>query len=354
MTKTAGIIGGGIGGLAAAIALSRSGWQVTVHERQTCTPSTGTALGIWPAALRALDELGVGARVRKEGLPQQSGELRRPDGTRIVSMNVARLERRLGERIHLISRPALLTALREVAAEGCELRFGEPVTEALPDELVVAADGVFSQTRERLFGEGYRARHAGSTAWRGVIEDLPTETFAEVWGAGVKFGITPHENGGTNWFASAARSEGAFRPGAELDALCEIFGDWTDPAVARVLGALRKKAAPHDGATGGMDEGILRHDIYVTPRLPSYVVGNVVLIGDAAHAMPPDIGRGACEAIIDAVSLGRGGPAAYDRDRRRTTQRLARMAGTASWLTRQRHGVPLRNGLLKAALGAAR
>src|SRR3954451_17140289 len=158
MTKTAGIIGGGIGGLAAAIALSRSGWQVTVHERQTSTPSTGTALGIWPAALKALDELGVGGRVRKEGLPQQGGELRRPDGSRIVTMDVARLERRLGERIRLISRPALLTVLREAAA-GCELRFGEPVTEALPDDLVVAADGVFSQTRERLFGEGYRARY---------------------------------------------------------------------------------------------------------------------------------------------------------------------------------------------------
>jgi hypothetical protein len=70
--------------------------------------------------------------------------------------------------------------------------------------------------------------------------------------------------------------------------------------------------------------------------------------------MPPDIGRGACEAIVDAVSLGRGGPVTYDRDRRRTTQRLARMAGAASWLTRQRHGVPLRDGLLKAALGSAR
>ncbi|WP_051808059.1 hypothetical protein [Actinoplanes subtropicus] len=96
---------------------------------------------------------------------------------------------------------------------------------------MVAADGVFSQTRERLFGESYRARYAGSTAWRGVIDDLPTDTFAEVWGAGVKFGSTPHENGGTNWFASAALPEGAFRPGAELDALREIFGGCTDPAV---------------------------------------------------------------------------------------------------------------------------
>jgi 2-polyprenyl-6-methoxyphenol hydroxylase-like FAD-dependent oxidoreductase len=334
MTKTAGIIGGGVGGLAAAIALHRSGWQVTVYERQATTPAVGTALGMWPAALRALDELGVGDRVRDQGVSPRAGELRRPDGRRIVAMDMDRMKRRLGDRIHLISRPALLTILREAAAEGCELRFGEEVDgPELLQDLVVAADGVFSRTREDLFGE--RARYAGSTAWRGTL-DFPTETFAEIWGAGVKFGVTPQEGGRTNWFASAGAPEAEIRPGAEVDALHEIFGGWRDPAVKRVLGAIR-------------EEGILRHDIYVTPRLPSYVSANVVLIGDAAHAMPPDLGRGACEALIDAVSLGRDGPLGYDRERRRATQRLARMAGAASWLTRQRHGVPLRNALLRAA-----
>jgi 2-polyprenyl-6-methoxyphenol hydroxylase-like FAD-dependent oxidoreductase len=340
MTRTAGIIGGGIGGLAAAIALERNGWRVTVHERQTGTPEVGTALGIWPAALRALDELGIGERVRGQGIAQQAGELRRPDGSRIVAMDVDRLERRLGDRIHLISRPALLTILRDAAAGGCELRFGEPVDELdrfrEGFDLVVAADGVFSRTREELFGSNGRARYAGSTAWRGVL-DLPTGTFAEIWGAGVKFGVTPQDGDRTNWFASAALPEGSFRPGAEAAALREIFGDWRDPAVVRVLGAIR-------------EEGILRHDIYVTPRLPSYVAGNVVLIGDAAHAMTPDLGRGACEAIIDALCLGRDGAGAYDRKRRRTTQRLARIAGAAAWMTRQRHAVPLRNAVLKLAL----
>ncbi|MFI5890440.1 FAD-dependent monooxygenase [Actinoplanes sp. NPDC051513] len=338
MTKTAGIIGGGIGGLSAAIALHQNGWRVTVHERQTTTPAVGTALGMWPAALKALDALGVGDRVRGQGVSQRAGELRRPDGGRIVAMD--RMERRLGDRIHLISRPALLTILREAAAEAGELRFGEPVDDLEPMrkgfDLVVAADGVFSRTREELFGDRYRARYAGSTAWRGVL-DFPTDTFAEIWGAGVKFGVTPQDGGRTNWFASAGLPEGSFRPGAELAALREIFGGWRDPAVARVLGDLR-------------EEGILRHDIFVTPRLPSYVSGDVVLIGDAAHAMAPDLGRGACEAIIDAVSLGRHGPAGYDRDRRRTTQRLARMAAVAGWATRQRRGVALRNAALRIAL----
>ncbi|GIM95533.1 FAD-dependent oxidoreductase [Paractinoplanes toevensis] len=336
MGRTAAIIGGGIGGLSAAIALHRTGWQVTVHERQTTTPATGTALGIWPAALRALDELGIGDQVRALGCAQNHGEFRRPDGSVITRLAVDQG----GDRVHLLSRPALLATLKEAARE-CDLRFGETGGLGGKSDLVVAADGVFSGSREKLFGDRYRARYAGATAWRGFLDGQPTDTFTEVWGAGVKFGVTPMEGGRTNWYASAAAKEGDWRPGAELTALRERFGTWADP-VARVLSQVT-------------EQSILRHDVYVAPKLPSYVRGNVALIGDAAHAMTPDLGRGACEAMIDAVELAAAlqsaeGLAAYDRKRRRTTQRLARMAGAASWMTRQRHAVPLRDGLLKVSV----
>lgn len=342
--RTAAIIGGGIGGLATAIGLRRAGWRVTVFERQDAIPATGTALGIWPAALRALDTLGVGHAVRDRAEPQRAGEFRRADGSRIAAIDMARLERRTGDRAFLLSRPALLDLLHSAASD-CELRFGtaiESVTGLRAEyDLVVAADGVFSRVREEVFG--VRARYAGSTAWRGHLDDLPTGTFTEVWGAGAKFGVTPMEGGRTNWYASAAAPEGHFHPGAELGALREMFGTWPAP-VATVLAALT-------------EEGILRHDIHVTPRLPSYVSGNVVLLGDAAHAMTPDLGRGACEAVIDAVTLTdclvKGNNLmAYDAKRRRTTQRLARMAGAAARLTHVRRGVPIRDALLKASLRA--
>jgi 2-polyprenyl-6-methoxyphenol hydroxylase-like FAD-dependent oxidoreductase len=351
MGRHAEVIGGGIGGLAIAAALGRDGWQVTVRERDAAPPDTGTALGIWPSALRALDTLDVGDEVRQTGQRQLAGAFQRPDGSRIAVIDVARLHRRAGDHTYLLSRPALLAILyRAAATTGAKLLFGEPVNdwESLDADLLVVADGVFSRTREQLFGPAYRARYSGSTAWRGVIDAMSTDTFIEVWGRGIKFGVTPQENGGTNWYAAAAAPEGRFRPGEEVTTLREMFGTWASP-VRTVLDAIEEST-------------VLRHDVYVTPPLPSYVRGTAVLIGDAAHAMPPDLGRGGCEAITDAVTLASclrdaqtpaAGLQGFDQQRRPVMQRMARIAAMASRMSRIRHALPVRDALLRASLRAA-
>jgi 2-polyprenyl-6-methoxyphenol hydroxylase-like FAD-dependent oxidoreductase len=104
----------------------------------------------------------------------------------------------------------------------------------------------------------------------------------------------------------------------------------------------------------------MRHDLYdVHPPLPSYVVGRTALVGDAAHAMTPDLGRGACEALIDAVTLVRCLDStqdvpvalrAYDRARRRPTQRLQAMAYRVGRLAHARRLTGLRDAAVRVAL----
>jgi 2-polyprenyl-6-methoxyphenol hydroxylase-like FAD-dependent oxidoreductase len=347
MRGTAGIIGAGIGGLATAIMLERSGWRVTVLERSAGPLSTGTALGMWPEALRALDTLGVGEEVRRRGARQRAGAFLRPDGSRIATIDVATLARRLGDAVHLVSRPTLLDLLRRQLPPDT-VEFGREITD--PAELragydvVVAADGISSRIRAALF-PGFGTRYAGCTAWRGTV-DGATDTVSETWGAGQRFGITPRDDGRTNWYATAVTPAGGRSPAGELAVLRNRFGDW-HPAVRRVLDSTR-------------EEDILRHDLYDLDRpLPTFVDGTVALIGDAAHAMTPDLGRGACEALLDAVALGeclvdapdaRHGLARYDQRRRKPVQRLARISRTVGRLGNVRRFVPVRDAVLRAAL----
>jgi len=341
------IVGGGIGGLASAGALHRDGWSVNLFERERDPSGDGTALGIWPSALRALDRLGIGAAVRERATAQRLARFVRPDGHSIGRIDAASLVRRTGDPVYLLSRPALLELLRSAAAAS-SLHFGSAVDDVrtLTDEydLVVAADGVFSRARTTLLGDAYRAAYAGVAIWRGWIDDRPTEDMTEVWGRGAKFGVTPQEGGRTNWYAATAAPEGSFAPGRELARLHEVHDGWCDP-VRSVLGQVTEAS-------------ILRHDLYVAPRLHTFIPSGVALIGDAAHAMCPDLGRGACEAVIDAVTLAgclrdRGveeGLRAYDRQRRPVTRRLTRTSSAASRLTRWRRARWLRDGLLRLSL----
>lgn len=347
MRKKAAVVGGGIGGLAAAIGLRAAGWKVTVFERGTHLPETGTGLGMWSSALRALDRLGLGEQARKVGRPQASGAIRRPDGSRIATLDMERLRRRHGEPVYLLSRPALLGLLHDALPPDV-VHFGHTVDDPGPlregYDVVIGADGINSGVRRALFGDRHRLRYTGMTVWRGVA-DLDTETGGETWGVGRKFGITPEEPGRTNWYAVLAAPEGYTPTDPDVVELRRHFGSWHDPIPA----ILDRYATSR----------VIRHDIYyLDPPLPSYVDGTVALLGDAAHAMTPDLGQGACQALIDGVTLADclatgdvpAGLREYDRLRRRPTQRLAAMSTRASRLSQVRRFTAVRDVAVRLAL----
>ncbi|MGW2647345.1 FAD-dependent monooxygenase [Streptomyces sp. NPDC001393] len=362
MGGTAVVVGGGIGGLAAALGLRRIGWDVRVVERSGTLADAGAGISLHANGLRALDALGVGAAVRAAARPQYTGGTRTPEGRWLARMDGAALERALGTPIVGIRRAVLHRLLREaLPAESLLIGVSVPTLDrSVPDrvgvpagdggldaDLVVAADGVGSRLRGLLFPDHPGPVYAGSTVLRAVTDrplDLRTD-FELTWGQGAEFGHIGFRDGRAEWHAVLTAPRGV-RHADPLGMLRRRFGGWHDPIPA-LLDATRPQA-------------VLHHDIHelVTP-LRSFVAGRVVLLGDAAHAMTPNLGQGACQALEDAATLAAAlatqpsvasALARYDAERRPRAQavaRAARQAGRMGQRLSRPTAVALRNTALR-------
>ncbi len=165
------IVGGGIGGLATALALGQRGWQLEVLERAPSFGEVGAGLSLWPNALRALDLLGVGGSVRGRAVLAGQAGIRNAAGRWLTRTDTAELERRYGPTA-MVHRADLLAVLR-AAVPGEALRSGITVTGVRPDgtvvhsggesraDLIVGADGIRSVTRTSIWPGAAAPRYAG-------------------------------------------------------------------------------------------------------------------------------------------------------------------------------------------------
>jgi 2-polyprenyl-6-methoxyphenol hydroxylase-like FAD-dependent oxidoreductase len=364
--KSAVVVGGGIGGLTAAVALRQVGWRVTVLERAARFGEIGAGITLMSNGLRCLDAIGLGDAVRGSGLPMLAIGMRTAQGRWLsrIDGDGAGLEARMGATVLNIHRAELHKILRDalpaaaliagVATTGidggedggpAEVRFRDRDQDALlRAELVVGADGVHSWVRAQRWPGAPAAVYSGSTNWRAVTTS-PSAAVTEMslsWGQGTEFGVMPLVDGRTYWYAAANAGEAQRNPD-ELAELRRRFGTWHEP-IPTVLAHTEPQA-------------VLRHDIYRLPKLDSYHRGSVVLLGDAAHAMTPNLGQGGGQALEDAIALAAAvsrtrdvatALAHYDHERRARTQAMSLAA------TRQlRFGQQLHNPIAVAMRNTA-
>jgi 2-polyprenyl-6-methoxyphenol hydroxylase-like FAD-dependent oxidoreductase len=358
MSGHAEIVGAGVGGLAAGIALRQAGWSVHVLERSNSVEETGAALSIWPNAVHSLRSLGVGELADDEHAWFSDGALRRADGSAITRFPES-LEGRYGAPLAAVHRGDLRMALAEKLG-GDSINFGAEVEEigeqgtvrlstgeVREADLIVGADGLRSTARSVVIGPE-EPRSSGIVAFRGVTSRAGVEIPAgEWWGAGSIAGLLPLSRDRVYWYVG-------FRgdPDTGSDELQRRASEYATPVPELVA------ATP--------PAEVLRHELFDRPPARRWSKGVVTLLGDAAHPMLPFLGQGACSALDDAVALGaavaqagddvRSALRAYEQVRVKQAARLVRGSRSAARLALARPSVAraIRNGSIRALPASVR
>jgi 2-polyprenyl-6-methoxyphenol hydroxylase-like FAD-dependent oxidoreductase len=338
--RTVLIIGGGIGGLAAAIALQDVGFDIEVYERAAELREVGAGLTIWRNGLEALDVLGGHEAAVRAGAVLEHSEIRTPGGTvlnEVHPRSVLSTESAIPPGIGL-HRADLQRILRDRVGEGVVHLDHECVDVEEDDDQVTArfssgdevrgdvlvgADGIHSVVRSSLHGEE-APRFSGMGICRAVIRvDHPmatSDTLTQALEKGQRFGALPIGDARVYWIVTERVQQGLDRPTADSkQRLARDFADWYEP-IPTLIEATPQGALIWDEAE---DREIL----------DEWGRGHITLLGDAAHLALPFAAQGASQALEDAVWLARyldrqPDPAvalrAYEAHRRDRTEMVVR------------------------------
>jgi len=305
--RTALIVGAGIGGLAAGVALQRAGWRVRIFERAATPRELGFALLLAPNALASLRSIGLADTVIADGAIPARGEMRGRGGRLLRSFDLTAARPLLPEPIVVVLRPVLHAALLEAVGRdavaldspvvGCDIGDRRPFVQlaggdTVAGDVLIGADGVGSLVRRVLHPHEGPPRRSGLWAVRGVAYGPQPDGAAlagrQYFGKGTEAGVSPASADAIYWYVSVLEDA----VGAERDplAIAHRCARAFDDRMRAIIAATR----PEDAR---LDELLDRAPIERWGR------GPVTLLGDAAHPMLPHAGQGAAQALEDAVAL---------------------------------------------------
>jgi 2-polyprenyl-6-methoxyphenol hydroxylase-like FAD-dependent oxidoreductase len=304
------IIGGGIGGLTAALTLRQFGFEPEVFEQAPELLEVGAAIAVWPNAMRILNRLGIGEEImRRAGTIEQvrwldsKGKLLNSTRFPKTDTPAVALHRADLQNVLLRALPSSSIHLGKVfqsfAEESNEVHARFVDGPSVRCDLLIGGDGLHSHVRAQLLDDSLPV-FRGYTVWRGTTATVPPglspATAIEIHGSGKRFGIGPVGMNKIGWWASA---NAALGPTDHVEShvpdqvreLLTLFAGWYTPVLELIAGT--------PGAS------IVKTAAFDRPPTRKWGQGRATLLGDAVHPTTPNLGQGGCMAIEDAAILAR-------------------------------------------------
>jgi FAD-dependent urate hydroxylase len=304
------VIGAGMGGLSAGIALKQIGYDVEIYEQVTENKPVGAAISVWSNGVKCLNYLGLHDQLAElGGIVDHMAYADGHSGAVLTQFSLAPLVEQVGQRPYPVARADLQLMLMQAFGVD-EINFGmrmvsvdddgEQVTATFADgstatgDLLIGADGAKSLIREYVLGGPVERRYAGYVNFNGLVPIDPSVGPPDQWttyvGEGKRVSVMPVANDRFYFFFDVPAPAGLpYERGTATDVLREQFAGWAPP-VQTLIGMI-------DPATTN------RVEIWDLDPFHTWVKGRVALLGDAGHNTTPDIGQGGCAAMEDAVAL---------------------------------------------------
>ncbi len=301
------IVGGGIAGITSAILLEEAGFEIDLVEIAKEWGPVGAGIVLWPNALKILERVGVRDEIESHGNVIEEMIVTDEGGKKISSLKFARLfEKGLfaiaaaRAELHyaLVSKLKNTKVILNDTVESIN-DTGDEVTVKLRSgtqkeyDLVIGADGINSKIRKILFPDA-SVRYSGNTNWRFMVSgdfDFNRTRAYEMWGRGKRFGMVPIGRGNTYYCFAVLNSPPGLNENRHITK--EKFVNMLSEFGWKAKEFIRKIE----------DSTVLIHNDLEDIRLKEWYKGNVILIGDAAHGITPNLGAGAAMAMEDSILL---------------------------------------------------